>query len=146
MLESKTFLTHADERGEIKRGCIVEALNKHEAERLKDPTLIKFKVHFDTDETEDIMTYNDILDYIARGPEDDDGETYWNYRKILGHQHTPRGHKDRNGAEYNVQIEWETGKILYHPLDAKLAADCKFDLAKYARENNLLDKPGWRQF
>ena len=51
MLESKTFLTDTDERGEIKRGQIVEALNKHEAERLKDPTLIKFKVHFDTDET-----------------------------------------------------------------------------------------------
>ena len=44
MLESKTFLTHADERREIKRGRIVEALNKHEAERLKDRTLIKFKV------------------------------------------------------------------------------------------------------
>ena len=146
MPESKTFLTHADKRGEIKQGQIVKALNKHKVERLKDPTLIKFKVHFDTDKTEDIMTYNDILDCITCGENDDNGETYWKYRYIIGHQHTPRRHKDQNGAEYNVQIEWETGKILYHPLDAKLAADCKFDLAKYARENNLLDKTGWRQF
>ena len=67
---------HADEHGEIKRGQIVEALNKHEAEQLKDLTLIKFKVHFDIDKTEDIMTYNDILDYITCGENDDDGETY----------------------------------------------------------------------
>lgn len=127
MLESKTFLTYADERGEIKRGRILEALNKHEAERLKDPTLIEFKVHFDTDETDEIMTYNDILDYITREPEDDDGKTYWKSRNILGHRHTPQGHKDCNGAKYYVQIEWKTGKILHHPLNAKLAADCKFN-------------------
>lgn len=77
---------------------------------------------------------------------DYDGETYWKYRNILGHQHTLRGHKDQNGAEYNVQIEYETGKIMYHPLDAKFTVDCKFHLAKYARENNLLDITGWQQF
>ena len=44
-----------------------------------------------------------------------------------------RGHKDRNGAEYNVQIEWETGEILYHPLDAKLAAECSSQHVRYVR-------------
>ena len=51
------------------------------------------------------MAYNDILDYITRGENDDDGENYWKYQNIIGHQHTPRGHKDQNGAEYNVQIK-----------------------------------------
>ena len=50
---------------------------------------MKFKVHFDTNETEDIMTYNDILDYFTCGQNDDDDKTYWKYRNIIGHQHTP---------------------------------------------------------
>ena len=43
-------------------------------------------------------------------------------------------------------MEWETGDVLWHPVDAKLAVDCKFDLAKYGRENDLLDQPGWIRF
>ena len=44
-LESKTFLTHPDKHGKIRRARIGKALNKHEAERLKDPTLIKYFSH-----------------------------------------------------------------------------------------------------
>ena len=116
-----------------------------EAERQEDPTLTKFRVHFDSDDTDEIMAYNDTLDYITRGKDDDESDTYWKYRRIVSHQHTPRGHPDRNGAEWNIEVEWETGDILWHPLDAKLAADCKVDLAKYRKENDLLDKPGWQR-
>ena len=94
------------------------------------------------------MTYNDIISHVSRGPDDpeDDGEIYWKYTEILSHQHTPRGHPDRKGAEYNVEIQWSTGDTTKEPLDDKLAADCKSDLAKYAWENDLLEKPGWKRF
>ena len=77
----------------MKRARIVEALDNHEAERLKDPALVKFTVKFDRSDVEDIMTYNEILNHIERHNNDDDG-TYWKYRRIVSYRHTPRGHKD----------------------------------------------------
>jgi len=112
---------------------------------LKDPALVKFKVKFDRSEVEDIiMTYNQILNYIERENNDDDG-TYWKYRRIIGHQHTPQGHKDRDGSEYNVEVEWETGDVTSEALNF-IASDAEVDLAIYAKEDNLLDKPGWIRF
>lgn len=56
MLESKTFLTHADEYGKSSRVASLKPSAKHDVERLKDPTSIDFRVHSDTDEIKDIMT------------------------------------------------------------------------------------------
>ena len=111
---------------------------------MKDPALVKFKVIFDRSEVEDIMTYNQILNYIEQDNNDDDG-TYWKYRRIIGHQHTPQGYKDRNKSEYNVDVEWETGDVTSKPLSF-IASDADVDLAIYAKENNLLDKPGRIRF
>ena len=40
---------------------------------------------------------------------------------------------------------WETGEVTYEPLDF-LAKDIPVELAQYAIENGLLNKPGWRRF
>ena len=143
-LQGRTFLTSPDQGSRVKRARIVEALNKHEAERLKDPALVKFKIKFDRSDVEDIMIYNEILNHIERDNNDDDG-TYWKYSRIVSHQHTPRGNKDRNGSEYNVEVEWEIGDVTMEPLDF-IAEDVKLDLAVYAKENDLIDKPGWIRF
>ena len=56
------------------------------------------------------------------------------------------------GSKYNVKIQWETGEISWLPLSAtdpkskkKWGAwhDDRVTVAIYARENNLLDTPGW---
>ena len=57
-LQGRTFLTNPEKGRQVKRVCIVEAIDKYEAEHLKDPALVKFKVRFDRSEVEDIMTYN----------------------------------------------------------------------------------------
>ena len=49
------------------------------------------------------------------------------------------------GSEYNVKIAWETGEITYEPLDL-MANQIPVDLALYAKNNNLLYKPGWKRF
>ena len=41
-----------------------------------------------------------------------------------------QGHKDRNGSEYNVEVEWQTGSIITEPLDL-IASDPAVDLAIY---------------
>ena len=40
---------------------------------------------------------------------------------------------------------WETGEVTFEPLDF-LAKDIPVELAQYAIENGLLNKPGWRRF
>ena len=48
-------------------------------------------------------------------------------------------------SKYNVKMLWETGEITYEPLDF-LARDIPVKLAQFAMDNNLLNKPGWKQF
>jgi hypothetical protein len=50
--------------------------------------------------------------------------------------------KNRN-SQYNVAIEWENGEITKEPLK-KIATDDQVTWAIYVRENDLLDKPGWK--
>ena len=44
--QGRIFLTSLDQGSQVKRARIVKALATHEAERLKDPALVKFKVKF----------------------------------------------------------------------------------------------------
>ena len=90
------------------------------------------------------MTYNEVPNHIENTERQTEG-IYWKYRKIIGHQHTPVGHKDRNGSKHNVDIEWETGEITTEPL-AFVAEDAAVDLALYAKEHDLLENPRWKRF
>ena len=49
------------------------------------------------------------------------------------------------GSKYNVKMLWETGEITYEPLDF-LSRDITVELAQFAMDNDLLDKPGWKRF
>jgi hypothetical protein len=42
-------------------------------------------------------------------------------------------------------IEWENGQMTLEPLRV-IAADDPVSCVLYARENGLLDKPGWKRF
>ena len=74
------------------------------------------------------------------------GEQLWRFRKSTGHQGplTP-GHKNYNGCPFNVQVEWESGETTYEPLN-KAAQDAAVECTIYAKENTLLDTPGWKRF
>ena len=144
-LQGRTFLTEPDPvTGTTQRLRIVEAIDRQESERKQDPSLVKFRILYEKEDEEDVMTYNQILNYIEREDHSDEG-TFWKFRKILAHQHTPFGHPDRKGSEYNIKMEWETGEVTYEPLGL-IAADSPIECAMYAKDNNLLDKVGWRQF
>ena len=93
---------------------------------------------------DDLLTYNEVCEYLTRDRNSEDGEQ-WKYREFLNHVHTPVGHKDRKGSEYNVLVLWENGEQTYEPLSI-LAKDAAVDCAKYAKKKNLLNKPGWKQF
>ena len=94
------------------------------------------------EKAEEIFTYNQVLDYLSR----DDGEVVWKFKKISSHQGPLKpDHPDYKGSTYNVTVEWENGEVTSEPLSV-IAADTPVTCAIYARENGLLDTPGWKRF
>jgi hypothetical protein len=70
----------------------------------------------------------------------------WKFRKIVSHQGPlKKDHPDYKGSLYNLIVEWESGETTIDPLQL-ITADDPVSCAIYARENNLLDKPGWKRF
>ena len=67
------FLTKPDERGNMKRARVVELINKFDDTLNKDPLRCKFRAAFEKTtpaskdtHLDDIMSYNNILDYVEK--------------------------------------------------------------------------------
>ena len=54
-------------------------------------------------------------------------------------------HPDYKGSSYSIMVEWENGETTKEPLQS-IAKDNPVTCAIYAREHELLDTPGWKQF
>ena len=93
---------------------------------------------------DEIVAYNDIVDFIEQ--EETWGGLY-RYLKILKYKKVKPGDPDYKGCMYNVQILWETGEITWEPLHTKDKTGVwdtdPVAVAIFARENGLLDTPGW---
>ena len=79
---------------------------------------IKFKLKINKDQAEEIMSYNQLMDYIQKGTDaEEDPDSLFKYRDIVAHQgpleSTDPNHK---GSKYNVMVEWESGEVTYEPL------------------------------
>ena len=75
----------------MKRARVVELINEFDDKLDQDPSQYKFKIAFEKNmpsskdtHLDDIMSYNDILDYVER--ENNNGDSgYWRFRKILSY-------------------------------------------------------------
>jgi hypothetical protein len=86
-------------RGSVPR--IVECISNHESNN--------------EDEYEEIITYNELMDFIKKNQEND--AIVWRFRRIVGHQGPLLQHdKDYNGLRFNVLVKWENGEIMTEPL------------------------------
>ena len=142
-LVGRTFLLDPNENGEIHRARIVELLNDHETNVKENPTMLKFRLSVNNDQAEEVITYNKLLDYISK---DDENSVVWKFRRIVSHQGPLRPeHPDYKGSLYNIMVEWETGEVTCEPLQI-IAADDPVSCAIYAKDNNLLELPGWKRF
>ena len=89
------------------------------------------------------MTYNQIMNHIEQSEED---AVVWRFKRIAGHEGPlTKNHPMWRGSTYNVRVEWENGEITDEPLTT-IAADDPVTCAIYAKDNNLLDAPGWKRF
>ena len=88
------------------------------------------------------MSYNEILDYVQRGVNNEDGDR-WNFRKILRHQVIPS--KEGNKSVINIQILWKTGVVSHESLE-HFAKEIPVELALYTKKKGLLEPDGWKRF
>jgi hypothetical protein len=142
-LIGRSFLMPPGTDGQRFRARVVEMVDKHTHDLENNRDRIKFLVKLGEEEKEELLTYNEIVQHLTR---DAENPVIWKYKRIVSHQGPlKRGHPDYNGSTYNVMIEWEGGEVTKEPLSL-LAKDDPVSCAIYAKENNLLDKPGWVQF
>jgi len=83
-LVGHTFLLDPQEDGQRFRTRIVEALEDHNAKLHQKPERFKFHCSINNDQYEDILSYNEILNYIEQ--QDDDGMKVWQFHRIMAHE------------------------------------------------------------
>ena len=139
-LLGRSFLLPPEDNGERHMAKIVD-IDDH-GQPLED---IKFKLKINKDQAEEIMSYNQLMDYIQKGTDaEEDPDSLFKFRDIIAHQgpleSTDPNHK---GSKYNFMVEWESGEITYEPL-ALISKDDPITCAVYAKKHDLLDTTGWK--
>jgi hypothetical protein len=135
---------NTQEDGQRFRAHIVESISDHESNVCHSDDHVKFRISINEDEYKEIITYNELMDFIKKNQEND--AIVCRFQHIVGHQGPLLCHdKDYNGSRFNVLVEWENGEIMTEPLSI-IAANNPVTFAVYAREHDLLDIKGWRRF
>ena len=139
-LLGRSFLLPPEDNGERHMAKVID-IDDH-GQTLED---IKFKLKINKDQAEEIMSYNQLMDYIQKGTDaEDDPDSLFKFRDIVAHQgpleSTDPNHK---GSKYNVMVEWESGEVTYEPLTL-ISKDDPITCAVYAKKHDLLDTTGWK--
>ena len=105
---------------------------------------MKFKLKINKDQAEEIMSYNQLMDYIQKGTDgEEDLDLLFKFKDTPAHQgpleSTDPNHK---GSKYNVMVEWEPGEVTYEPLTL-ISKEDPINCAVYAKKRDLLDTTGW---
>jgi len=130
--------------GSRHRAKIMKSAGDMKDKAHKDPACIKFGCLVNNDFKE-VVAHNDLVNFTEK---DTAWEGIWTFEKILFHEKVRKGNQDCRGAGTNCLVwsareqTWEpphdrSGKSGLWIDDPVLAAVC-------ARDNGLLDKPGWK--
>ncbi|KAL7571956.1 hypothetical protein ACA910_001618 [Epithemia clementina (nom. ined.)] len=130
-----------DENGEKLRATvkkkIIEQLEQEDGELVEK---INFLLDIGQGRAESNIFYNHFLDHVERSEQEADG--IFKFKEIISHQGPLKpDDPEWKGSTYNVQVEWETGEIMFEPL-SDIAVDDPVTCAAYAKKYNLLDKAG----
>jgi len=141
----RTFLMPPEANGSRHRAKIMSEVQKMKDKAHKSSEYIKFKCLVNND-FEDIVAYNDVVDFIEK---DATWDGIWTFKKILTHQKIKPGDKNHRGSGTNCLVLWSMGEQTWEPLYNRtgklgLWIDDPVTVAIYARDNGLLDEPGWK--
>ena len=139
-LLGRSFLLPPEDNGEHHMAKIID-IDDH-GQPLED---IKFKLKINKDQAEEIMSYNQLMDYIQKDTDaEEDPDSLFKFRDIVAHQGPLEStDRDQKGSKYNVMVEWESGEVTYEPL-AFISKDDPITCAVYAKKHDLLDTTGWK--
>ena len=139
-LLGRSFLLPPEDNGEHHMANIID-IDDH-GPPLED---IKFKLKINKDQAEEIMSYNQLMDYIQKGTDaEEDPDSLFKFRDIVAHQGPLESiDPDQKGSKYNVIVEWESGEVTYEPLTL-ISKDDPITCAVYAKKHDLLDTTGWK--
>ena len=130
-----SFLLPPEDNGEHHMAKIID-IDDH-GPPLED---MKFKLKINKDQAEEIMSYNQLMDYIQEGTDDEeDQDSLFKFRDIVAHQSplepTNPTHKR---SKYNVMVEWESGEVTLESLPL-ISKDNPVTCTLYAKKHDLLD-------
>ena len=139
-LLGRSFLLPPEVNGERHMAKIID-IDDH-GQPLED---IKFKLKINKAPAEEIMSYNQLMDYIQKGTDaEEDPDSLFKFRDIVAHQGPLEStDPDHKGSKYNVMVEWESGEVTYEPLTL-ISKDGPITCAVYAKKHDLLDTTGWK--
>ena len=144
-LIGRTFLLPQQEDGQQFRAQIVAQLEDNESELEENPSQIKFQTSINDGQFEELLSFAEIVKHI-NDAENNNGDALWQFKHIISHEGPLRpDHPNYKGSLYNVTIEWENGEVMDEPLGI-IGADAPVVCAIYAKDNGLLDTPGWKRF
>ena len=145
----RTFLLPPEENGERHRATltrqVVEIIDQDNGQMVEN---INFILDIGNGKFEDLISYNQLLEYLENAQDHDMGmdQELYRFRAVIGHKGPLlASDTDKIQSKYNVQVEWETGEITFEPLSI-IAADDPVTCAAYAKENDLLALEGWCRF
>ncbi|HEY9708217.1 MAG TPA: hypothetical protein V6D48_08435 [Oculatellaceae cyanobacterium] len=105
-------------------------------EELEEPG--KFLVALGDGEREEIMEYNEIMNFVEDQLSNDEEDQIWTFEAILNHRKNKKG-------KYELLIQWTTGEETWEPLNS-IADQDPVSVAMYGNEAQLLNTPGWKRF
>ena len=128
-LLGRSFLLPSEDNGEHHMAKIID-IDDH-GQPLED---IKIKMKINKDQAEEIMSYNQLMDYIQKGTEgEEDPDSLFKFRDIVAHQGPLESiDPDQKGSKYNVMVEWESGDVTYEPLTL-ISKEDPINCAVYAK-------------
>ena len=138
-LLGRSFLLPPEDNGEHHMAKIID-IDDH-GQPLED---IKFKLKINKDQAEEIMSYNQLMDYTQKVTDgEEDPDSLFKFRDIVAHQGPLESiDPDQKGSKYNVMVEWESGEVTYEPLTL-ISKEDPINCAVYAKKHDLLDTTGW---
>ena len=104
---------------------------------------------YDDDRVEELMACNKLCNLVAKqhNKEASGEDEIFTFCRIVDHKGLLKpGDSEYNGSRCNVKIEWEDARVTtWEPLT--VIGQCNpVTCAVYAKENGLLNEPGWKQF
>ena len=130
----RTFLMEREVDGTVHRAEVTKRIAAMEGEAEQ------YLVKLGDGTRQDVMTYDAVIEAIDRQltaeAEKSDEDTIWIFKEVMGHRKVKQ--------VWEVLMKWEDDSETWEPLSAIWKSD-PITLAKYARDNDLLETPGWKR-